>query len=157
MRTDRLQAELDHRKIVMGKPTYKGQKYEGDVAFDEDEGILFWPVVFLYPEYEQSDFLQSCAEDTTLALNLGHVFEHPAPWDEDGKYKIGNLEVYFETNATVPLGQEKNYKARKWVRVDPKRTLLEALQIEGHVVPRIPIFHVIPVGCKDKHTYLPSE
>ena len=157
MRQDRLQAELDKRKIVMGKPTYKSQKYEGEVAFDEDEDILFWPVVFLYPEHEQSDFLQSCAEDTTLALNLGHVFEQPAPWDESGKYRMGNLEVYFETNATVPLGQEKNYKPRKWVKVDLSRTLLEVLQMEGHIVPKMPTFHVIPVGCKKKDTYLPSE
>lgn len=31
------------------------------------------------------------------------MFAERPPWDEEGKYRIDNIEVYFEANATSPL------------------------------------------------------
>ena len=40
-----------------------------------DDGVLNWPVMFVYPEYGQTDFIQAFAEDVTLGSMLTEMFQ----------------------------------------------------------------------------------
>ncbi|XP_068095119.1 tetratricopeptide repeat protein 4 [Hyperolius riggenbachi] len=82
------------------------------------EGRLSWPVLFLYPEHSQTDFISAFHEDSRFRDHLTAMFsEDLPPWDTDRKYQAHNLEIYFEDEVSECFYQ-----------VDPHCTLLEALQ-----------------------------
>ncbi len=78
----------------------------------DEGGALVWPVMFLYPEYGQTDFIKSfnendryaCVGKWLLRVNslwpcvrfLQHIevmFEECAPWDVQGAYTPTNIKV----------------------------------------------------------------
>jgi len=61
-----------------------------------DEGVLNWPVMFVYPEYGQTDFIQEFAEDVTLGTMLTEMFQERPPWDEENKYKPERMTLWIE-------------------------------------------------------------
>ncbi|XP_067014869.2 DNA polymerase interacting tetratricopeptide repeat-containing, protein of 47 kDa [Anabrus simplex] len=67
------------------------------------DGRLVWPVVFLYPEYQTTDFIQECHEDSTFESHLEAMFETRPEWDKEDKYKPSNLRVYFEDKLSTKL------------------------------------------------------
>ncbi|XP_075472520.1 tetratricopeptide repeat protein 4 isoform X2 [Ascaphus truei] len=90
----------------------------GARLFLDANGRLNWPVLFLYPEHRQTDFISAFHEDSRFIDQLNVMFaEDLPPWDIDRKYRAHNLEVYFEDEDTQAIYQ-----------VDTERTLLEALQ-----------------------------
>ena len=94
-----------------------GNPIEKTVRISEDGADLLWPVVFLYPEYGQTDFVESFNENTKLllfktlfkkntSLNkflnsqrfneiLEDMFKETPGWDSEGKYKKDSIEVIF--------------------------------------------------------------
>lgn len=71
----------------------------GNKVFCNPNGDLVWPVIFLYPEYTQSDLIAEFNEKDTLDVHLLHMFgpdTEPPPWDIDSKYVYERLEIYFE-------------------------------------------------------------
>ncbi|XP_047644953.1 tetratricopeptide repeat protein 4 [Phacochoerus africanus] len=83
----------------------------------DDQGRLSWPVLFLYPEYAQSDFISAFHEDSRFIDHLMVMFGETPSWDLEQKYCPDNLEVYFEDEDRAELYQ-----------VPPKSTLLQVLQ-----------------------------
>ncbi|XP_054429611.1 tetratricopeptide repeat protein 4 [Pteronotus mesoamericanus] len=83
----------------------------------DDQGRLSWPVLFLYPEYAQSDFISAFHEDSRFIDHLMEMFDETPSWDLEQKYCPDNLEVYFEDEDREELYQ-----------VPPKCTLLQVLQ-----------------------------
>lgn len=83
----------------------------------DDQGRLSWPVLFLYPEYAQSDFVSAFHEDSRFIDHLIVMFGETPSWDLEQKYCPDNLEVYFEDEDRAEL-----------YRVPPKSTLLQVLQ-----------------------------
>ncbi|XP_012059114.1 PREDICTED: tetratricopeptide repeat protein 4 [Atta cephalotes] len=65
------------------------------VHFDEKDKLV-WPVMILYPETQQTDFIQNFHEDTLLIEQLIELFEEPPEWDVKHCYTIENINVYFE-------------------------------------------------------------
>ena len=61
-----------------------------------DDGVLNWPVMFVYPEYGQTDFIQAFAEDVTLGSMLTEMFQERPPWDQEGKYKPEQMTLWIE-------------------------------------------------------------
>lgn len=57
---------------------------------------LVWPVIILYPEVHQTDFIQNFDEDTTLVEYLEQLFKVPPEWDTQERYSLDNVNVYFE-------------------------------------------------------------
>ncbi|XP_011630804.1 tetratricopeptide repeat protein 4 [Pogonomyrmex barbatus] len=57
---------------------------------------LVWPVMFLYPEAQQTDFVQNFHEDTLLIDQLIEMFEKPLDWDVKHRYTVNNINIYFE-------------------------------------------------------------
>lgn len=88
------------------------------------DGVLLWPVMFLYPEYSESDFIEVFCESSLFSEHLEVMFgaERPA-WDVDGKYQPGQLQVFFE-----------NKEKQRLYEVDVSSTLLSALQHKHYVV-----------------------
>jgi hypothetical protein len=86
-----------------------------------DSGLLAWPVIFLYPEHGETDFVEEFVEDQAFADHVEAMFgqgvESP-PWDKEGQYKADRLKLYFEDNTgSMP----------KLVPVDKTKILREVL------------------------------
>ena len=61
--------------------------------------MLVWPVMFVYPEYGQTDFVQQFQEDITLGTMLTELFpegEPSPPWDLEQKYVPSKMTVWVE-------------------------------------------------------------
>ena len=65
-----------------------------------NENMLVWPVMFVYPEYGQTDFIQAFEEDCSLGAMLQSMFEERPPWDEESK--VGFFEV-FRSDQTISV------------------------------------------------------
>ncbi|XP_012267399.2 DNA polymerase interacting tetratricopeptide repeat-containing, protein of 47 kDa [Athalia rosae] len=79
-----------------------------------EDGRLIWPVVILYPETQQTDFIQESHEDLILMDLLEELFAEPPGWDKERRYHPKNVNIYFEgkgkrtvhkTNTQATLGE----------------------------------------------------
>lgn len=90
----------------------------GAQVFLDEQRSLHWPVLFLYPEHQQSDFISAFCENNSFSDHLSVMFgEELPPWDTDRKYHPQNLQLYFEDEEKETLYQ-----------VDPEMPLLKILQ-----------------------------
>ncbi|XP_054874927.1 tetratricopeptide repeat protein 4 [Amphiprion ocellaris] len=93
------------------------QEVTGAQVFLDDQGLLHWPVLFLYPEHQQSDFISAFCENNCFVDHLAVMFEELPPWDTDRKYLPQNLQLFFE-----------DVEKEKFYQVDPETSLLRTLQ-----------------------------
>ncbi|KAM7388108.1 hypothetical protein PAMP_024309 [Pampus punctatissimus] len=94
------------------------QEVTGAQVFLDEQGSLHWPVFFLYPEHQQSDFISAFCESTCFIEHLAIMFgEELPPWDMDRKYHPQNFQLFFEDMEKETLYQ-----------VDPEMTLMKVLQ-----------------------------
>ncbi|XP_059945838.1 tetratricopeptide repeat protein 4 [Mesoplodon densirostris] len=101
----------------------------------DDGGSLSWPVLLLYPEYAQSDFISAFHEDSRFIDHLMVMFGETPSWDLEQKYCPDNLEVYFEDDDGSEL-----------YRVPPKSTLLQVLQHPRYFVKALTPTFLVCVG-----------
>uniref|UniRef100_A0A672IZQ8 Tetratricopeptide repeat protein 4-like n=1 Tax=Salarias fasciatus TaxID=181472 RepID=A0A672IZQ8_SALFA len=66
----------------------------GAQVFLDEQGSLQWPVLFLYPEHQQSDFISAFCENSCFSDHLAVVFEELPPWDADRKYLPQDLQMF---------------------------------------------------------------
>ncbi|KAM6343647.1 tetratricopeptide repeat protein 4 isoform 2-T2 [Alca torda] len=92
------------------------------VHLDAD-GNLNWPVLFLYPEHEQTDFIAAFHENSRFIDHLMVMFAELPPWDLERKYLPSNIELYFEDEERAEM-----YK------LNPEHTLLQVLQHQRYFV-----------------------
>ncbi|KAL0861581.1 hypothetical protein ABMA27_009080 [Loxostege sticticalis] len=108
-----------------------------------EEGILKWPVLFLYPEYQMTDFIKACPENVPLLNQLEQLF--PAPWDEANKYSSDKVNVYFEGYDKMPHV------------IDPKKNLSELLVTKYFELKAgTPAFFILPRGSQIESRFLES-
>lgn len=94
------------------------QEATGACVFMDEQGVLHWPVLFLYPEHSQTDFISAFCENSSFIDHLAVMFgEELPPWDTDRKYQPQNLELFFEDPEKGHLYQ-----------VDLEKSLLNVLQ-----------------------------
>lgn len=122
---------------------FNGVNAESHVVHLDENGSLHWPVLFLYPEHEQMDFISAFHEDTQFIDHLSEMFgEQLPPWDTEKKYKPANLELYFEDEQMGDL-----------FLVDPVCSLRQVLSHPRYVVkagnPRIIILVRGSLFCKE--------
>ncbi|XP_037626511.1 tetratricopeptide repeat protein 4 isoform X2 [Sebastes umbrosus] len=73
------------------------QDATGAQVFLDEQRSLHWPVLFLYPEHQQTDFISAFCENNCFTDHLAVMFgEELPPWDADRKYHSQNLQLYFE-------------------------------------------------------------
>ncbi len=65
------------------------------MQLNESDQTLTFPVVFLYPEHAQTDYIKEFHENTRLIDQLSIMFESRVPWDEEGKYTLDKIGVNF--------------------------------------------------------------
>lgn len=98
----------------------------GAKVFLDDQKLLHWPVMLMYPEHQQSDYIKDFCEGHSFEAHLANMFG-PAdrlPWDVANKYKADDIEVYFET---APY-KGRNGETTDLIKVDPRLSLLEAVK-----------------------------
>ncbi|CAG4939442.1 unnamed protein product [Colias eurytheme] len=129
--------DIDLSKL---EPTLPGAH---DAIVHIEDGILKWPVLLLYPEYQMTDFIKGCPENVPLASQLEQLF--PAPWDEDNKYKISSVNVYFEGSDKMPHV------------VDARKNLGDLLVSKYFLLKAgTPAFFVLPRGSVVERRFLES-
>ncbi|XP_051163545.1 DNA polymerase interacting tetratricopeptide repeat-containing, protein of 47 kDa [Leptopilina boulardi] len=94
-----------------------------NVVHLDDNEKLIWPVMILYPEVFQTDFIQNFHEDSTFEEHLQELFEISPPWDGDKKYNVKSVNVYFEGHNKMSIN-----------KVDIRKTLCEILQNERFII-----------------------
>lgn len=111
------------------------------VYLDDQENVLIWPVVLVYPEYKIMDYIQQFPENVCFYEQLEVVFNMYPEWDVKQEYKVDNLNVYFET------------EKQDLVRVDVSKSLKEILQDKKYVIRAgTPSFLVVVRGSTvEKH------
>ncbi|KAK7482280.1 hypothetical protein BaRGS_00026523 [Batillaria attramentaria] len=84
----------------------------GAHVFQDKDGCLHWPVLFLYPEYGQTDFIQDFHENSTFLDHIQHMFgpgTEPAAWDEAHKYTPDSIQY----NTLLEALRHKKYHVYK--------------------------------------------
>lgn len=152
-RLDEVEKVLKQRKIIVGKGHFKmetPQQQSGAKMYVGPKKELHFPVIMLYPEVNQSDFLQDVDEYTTMQDLLNLLFpvggQH-APWDRAKQYNQKDIEVY----CYVPKNPEDADK----VSVDDSNGVRMAVPLKvglghalstmckkGYIVPKFPTFCV---------------
>ncbi|KAJ2159568.1 HSP70/90 co-chaperone [Coemansia sp. RSA 552] len=123
---------------------YAWENHHNQAELDQATGHVLWPVVFLYPETKESDFVQQFDETTTLRDMLAQVLADPPPWDTARKYTIDNVDTYFLAR---PVGGTE--RDERLVKVAIGMRLGAVLDSPKYVIQDgIPNFLVLPRGDK---------
>jgi hypothetical protein len=99
------------KKVKVGKKVhFLPEIVEVAIKEEPGSGLLHFPVLILYEEYMVTDFVQDWPENSTVKEQLMPVLAEQAPWDAQGKYRIDNIEVYFEADSTQALDDKDKAK-----------------------------------------------
>jgi len=85
------------------------------------------------------------------------VLQERPTWDEEGKYRFGNVEVYFEADSTPPLDPKDKPSSSysdKFVLCDLNSTLLKVLQHKHCIIPQYPVFFVVAKNSAYREAFL---
>lgn len=107
---------------------------------DESSKEMHWPVLFLYDEYRQLDFIQDFAESDTFGDHLKIMFPGDSfcEWDAEKKYIHSQIEVFFVVNQSPAFIKKENgligNRPRK-IKVNHGTALRKVLEHPEYVVP----------------------
>lgn len=123
----------------------EGHNSGGAKVHINEDGSLNWPVLFLYPEYTQSDFIESFNENNCFIDHIHHMFgEENVPWDEERKYHPDKMEIYFQDVNTEIL-----------CCFSPEKSLAEILPHKRfYIIGGTPSFILLVKGSKFKEEFL---
>lgn len=113
---------------------------------------------------------RQCAEGSTIAQHLHEVLgpdSPPAMWDGQRRYAPQSVDCYIVTYQTPLVVKGKRVwiedadtgrRCRmEWRKVDPSHTISQVLTIDGHVVPRMLVLHVVLKGTPFEAHMLKSD
>ncbi|RDD42202.1 Tetratricopeptide repeat protein 4 [Trichoplax sp. H2] len=116
------------------------------MVYLNEEMVIHWPILFIYPEHGQTDFIKSANENDRFMDHLIVMFDdnEAPPWDKENKYKLKNLEIYFEDKDSTQLH-----------RIHLHQTLKEILTDKRFCVKHgIPSFILLVTGSAFKDHFL---
>ncbi|KTG45218.1 hypothetical protein cypCar_00032744 [Cyprinus carpio] len=124
------------------------QEATGARVYMDEQGVLYWPVLFLYPEHSQTDFISAFCENSSFMDHLAVMFgEELPPWDSERKYQPQNLQLFFEDPEQGNLYQ-----------VDLEKSLLNVLQHQRcSVKSGTPSFIVLVSGSPFSQQFLSGK
>jgi tetratricopeptide (TPR) repeat protein len=138
-------AQLYSKQFTIGKPIFSMRAYteSGHRIYTDDDGSVHFPVVILYPEHDQSDFIQDLREDVVLFDQLSLIFDRIADWDVAQAYRPDSIQLYYETNQSKPLIAQRwfNKFNTKFQPIPSKFTIAQALRMPEHVIPQYPLLY----------------
>ncbi|KAG1053657.1 hypothetical protein G6F43_004277 [Rhizopus delemar] len=119
---------------------------KANIDYDFETKTINWPVFFLYPEYKESDYIQSFNETHTFQDHLEIMFEQSAPWDTKKEYTASSVEVFFEdTRGLSP----------KLIKIGKKLSLGKILSLDQYVIKNgVPSFIIIPKNSPFKQEFI---
>lgn len=126
-----LAAAIEKRKLRLAKAAYQELTGVKKPKLDE-QGMLHWPVLLLYPEVMSSDFIEDFPETDMFSQHLDLMFSAnspPLPWDERHAYTREAIELYCEAGTGTPLSKSEILKHLLEGTVDA-RSLPENLDAE---------------------------
>ena len=106
---------------------------------NNEDDMLAWPVLFLYPEYGESDFIEEFTECDTILDHMNVMFDNdsPPPWDTEAKYRCPDaINVYYEDATTNPARP-------KLIHIQVGNSLVETIsKDQGHpgLIAGTPVF-----------------
>ncbi|KAL2090211.1 hypothetical protein ACEWY4_014899 [Coilia grayii] len=132
----------------MGLDGLVSQEATGARVFLDDSGALNWPVLFLYPEHCQTDFISAFCETSNFLDHLAVMFgEELPPWDTDRKYLPQNLQVFFE-----------EFRGEQLHQVDVSAPLSTILQHSRYTVKDgSPCFIILVAGSSYSKQFLSGK
>ncbi|KAL0230865.1 hypothetical protein PCE1_003242 [Barthelona sp. PCE] len=154
--------------VTLGLPMLPMQTTlpQSEFIINEKEGTYSFPLMLLYPETEQNDYLHNVEASVTFHELANTIFgpsAPPATWDKDGRYTVDSVDFYFKTNWTLPICKYFNddvsvedksienlelvpmvEKSTRLVKIPKNKTLHSMVTHDRYMVPYFPIFYVIP-------------
>ncbi|XP_048759199.1 tetratricopeptide repeat protein 4-like [Ostrea edulis] len=121
----------------------------GATVYVDGNDTLHWPVLFMYPEHTQTDYIEDFNENSTFQDHLLHMFGPdvpPASWDLDKKYKPDDFLIYYEDKEKTTLHQ-----------ISQSCSLLKALQNKWVVVEAGTPCFIILVNKSRFHEHFVKE
>lgn len=137
---------LEERSVYLGPPMWDVNQYTRGapprprLAHDGEENgdgcAVVWPILMLYDETSQSDFVESFDDRCALVDQLELMFpaDQPIEWDEEGKYTLERLIAYLECYAA------EDGSNTRMIHLTMDETLQD--QLKGRRVPPCLVLHV---------------
>ncbi|CAL4919096.1 unnamed protein product [Urochloa decumbens] len=104
-----LASAMEKRGVKLGEAAYQELTGVKKPKLDE-QGVLHWPVLLLYPEVMSSDFIEDFPETDTFLPHLDVMFSEsspPLPWDENHAYTRDAIELYYQGGFGKPLSKSE--------------------------------------------------
>lgn len=104
-----LAAAMGKRGVKLGKAAYQELTGVKKPVLDE-QGVLHWPVLLLYPEVMSSDFIEDFPDTDTFSPHLDVMFSEtspPLPWDANHVYTRDSIELYYQGGFGKPLSRSE--------------------------------------------------
>mmetsp|Transcript_40726 Transcript_40726/g.63591 ORF Transcript_40726/g.63591 Transcript_40726/m.63591 type:complete len:319 (-) Transcript_40726:814-1770(-) len=158
-----IEAKARNRGAMIGASLFQEmldtQKVGTEIGGESGDAIL-WPLLLIYQEFRQSDFLRQCEDSTTIRQHLQTVFntqQPPPPWDPEREYRADTAAVYF-ISYQAPIKVHGEYQwmqdehtgeqyPKRWTRVEVDTSLQKLVGMEGHVLPGgCIVLHVVRGG-----------
>jgi len=158
--SDAVKSALDSRGVQVGPILmemamyFRGTKPGPKLAEDAPDAVQ-WPVLFLYDEVSQSDYIEIFDERCSLADQFEMMFpaDRPVEWDDEGKYVWDRLLAYIEYYPE----DGRDTKLRPLSTTEPLQSSLRDLH-----VPQCLVFHILVAGsgalasfCKEHDLPMP--
>lgn len=98
---NKVEMSLMEREIEKGPAMFDLSSFEGYKAepYLDDKNNLHWPVLLLYEDELQSDFIRDFHEHTTFVSQLKLMFPPKvphAPWDVNKKYRLNRIKLSYD-------------------------------------------------------------
>ena len=156
---EQLTRVLKKRGIALGdfpdsqmRDQYIGGNSGARIWFDPEQGEMHWPMLFLYPEHQMSDFIQDASEFSSLHDHFVEMFgmegESAPGWDIERAYRAGALCAYlcFEEDEEIEC-----FALRTDVTLE--KLLSHACKM-GYCVPGIPMVTVVVANSEYERVFL---
>lgn len=105
-----------------------------------------FPLVFIYPEFGQFDYVERNPGDESLIGAFTEIFEAGLPWDNHGFYKNASKLVFAIklNSSTTTMKKPEGWNIKDdYVFIGQDTSILKAVQTNGYVVPSIPEIYVL--------------
>ena len=161
-------ADSQLRQLIRSRPGVKlgrgDSTKDGTPTLQSDGVTLSWPLVLMYPEFSQTDFVQAVLETSTIGEVLALVFAECPVWDRQHHYTLADLQVFFCERAAVPLDltrplmdqkpipyEDDDNRAKRWVHVPLDVTMGAVLAHPLYVIPGVA--SLVVVSSKSANFY----
>lgn len=168
-----LSSIIADRGVTVGKAAFK-EHTAGRMPFLDENKLLHWPVLLLYPESMASDFIEDFCEFDYFSSHLDVIFgpdTAPPPWDCRHEYTREKVQLFYKASKDPGLSKKEllhrlleengcpaetqdfentdfgnSQTEQRWIHVKERSSLHDVLAKKDHVVPGIPVFYVVSKG-----------